>query len=220
MDKFIDKIFKYKTFDKEKMLKFGFGEQNGQLIYKTNILDQFELILLFDKTLKSKLTDINTKDIYNLHLIEDVKGTFVGDIRYEYEKILNSVMKSCTNETFFKFDQSNKITRLIIEKYNANPEFLWEKVSHHGVFRNKKSNKWFGIILSVDFSKLDKTKKGEIEVLNIKLDKDEITSLLKSKGFYPAYHMNKKSWISILLNETLDDCAIMELVGKSYHLSF
>ena len=41
----------------------------------------------------------------------------------------------------------------------------------------------------------------------------------KENGFYPAYHMNKKSWITVVLDETLKDATIMELIEKSYNFS-
>ena len=40
--------------------------------------------------------------------------------------------------------------------------------------------------------------------------------MVKKEGFYPAYHMNKKSWLTIAFDETLLDGEIMEFVEKSY----
>ena len=93
----------------------------------------------------------------------------------------------------------------------------WEKYPFCGIFRNKKNNKWFGLITSVDISKIDKGT-GEVELLNIKLDEDKILQLVKKEGFYKAYHMNKKSWISIILNDTLNNKEIFELIDESYNL--
>ena len=59
---------------------------------------------------------------------------------------------------------------------------------------------------------------GEVELLNIKLDEDKILQLVKKEGFYKAYHMNKKSWISIILNDTLNNKEIFELIDESYNL--
>lgn len=35
-------------------------------------------------------------------------------------------------------------------------------------------------------------------------------------GIYPSYHLSKKSWISIILDDTLSDKEIMNLVDLSY----
>ena len=58
--------------------------------------------------------------------------------------------------------------------------------------------------------------KGDIDIINLKLDEAEIGVLVKKEGFYPAYHMNKKSWLTIAFDETLLDGEIMEFVEKSY----
>ena len=38
-------------------------------------------------------------------------------------------------------------------------------------------------------------------------------------GIYPAYHMNHKTWISVVLDETLPDEKILELIDTSYQLT-
>ena len=55
-----------------------------------------------------------------------------------------------------------------------------------------------------------------MEILNVKLDKHKISNLINKDGLYTAYHMNKKSWITIVLDETLSDDFIMELIDESY----
>jgi len=57
---------------------------------------------------------------------------------------------------------------------------------------------------------------GNVEVVNIKLEPEKILSLHKEKGFYPAYHMNKKNWISILLNDTVPDQVLLVLLDESH----
>ena len=93
---------------------------------------------------------------------------------------------------------------------------MWDDAPGFGVFKNPKNNKWYGIIMNIDYSKIVKSKKGEIEIINIKLDKAEIQELLTQEEFYPAWHMNKKNWISIILDETLPDKKIMEYIEESH----
>jgi predicted DNA-binding protein (MmcQ/YjbR family) len=71
--------------------------------------------------------------------------------------------------------------------------------------------------MNVHISKLDKGS-GKIEVLNVKIDENKIPELIKQKGYYEAYHMNKKYWISIILNDTLLDKNIISLIDESYKL--
>ena len=41
---------------------------------------------------------------------------------------------------------------------------------------------------------------GSVNVLDVKCDPRMIGSLLSEKGFLPAYHMSKSTWISVLLD--------------------
>lgn len=70
--------------------------------------------------------------------------------------------------------------------------------------------------MNIDKSKIDKASAGEVEVINIKLDEKEIPILLNKKGFYPSYHMNKKNWITIILDDTLSDDEIMKYINISH----
>ena len=63
------------------------------------------------------------------------------------------------------------------------PEFLWESNPNYGIFRNESSNKWFGVIMNIDRSKLNLNESGEVEVLNVKLD-DLVDTYLKEEGIY------------------------------------
>jgi predicted DNA-binding protein (MmcQ/YjbR family) len=56
-----------------------------------------------------------------------------------------------------------------------------------------------------------------VEVINLKLDKEKIPELIKRHGFYPAYHMNKKYWISIVLDNIISDKELLTLVEESYN---
>ena len=122
----------------------------------------------------------------------------------------NEILYDCIITNFLYFVKI--LTSFVIKKYNDYPEFLWDKSPGCGIFRNKNNEKWYVVLLNIDYSKLDKTKKGEIEVLNIKVDKEDIEYLLKTKGFYPAYHMNKMNWITIILNGNVSDDKIKKLI--------
>lgn len=60
--------------------------------------------------------------------------------------------------------------------------------------------------------------KGEepLNVMDIKCSTIMIGSLLSTKGFLPAYHMNKNHWISIILDSSVSDDQITPLLELSY----
>lgn len=191
--------------------------------YETVFLDNsFKAIVKISKNgeVSGTVYDLENDDEFLPLRIENNEGSFAAKVRNEYEKILTDIRDRYFVKNYFIFPQSNRITQLLIEKYGNYPEFLWEKFDGSGIFRNQNSQKWYAAILDVEGSKIKKNKSGIIEVLDIKLDPKEIQKLLLQPNFYPAYHMNKKSWITIILDESMTDKKIMELVHKSYLLSF
>ena len=79
--------------------------------------------------------------------------------------------------------------------------------------------KWFAVIGSVPRRKVDPASSSnrEVEVINVKVDSAEIKEILSIGGYYPAFHMNKKCWVAIILDDTLSDEEIQERVKDSFH---
>lgn len=58
-----------------------------------------------------------------------------------------------------------------------------------------------------------------IDILNVKISPAQGDELRQIPGIYLAYHMNHKTWISVVLDETLPDEKILELIDTSYQLT-
>ena len=214
-----ENIFKNSHVNISKIKKYGFIQSDNKYIYNKNILDnKFKVEISIDerKKINGKIIELETEEEYNNFRIENYIGEFANSIKEEYLKILNDIKDKCYQTDFFIYPQTNRIAKYIIDSYQDKPEFLWNKYPGYGVFRNKFNNKWYAIIMNIDKSKIDK-EKGEIEILNIKLNENEINNLIEKKGFYKAYHMNNKNWISISLDNTIKDEEIINLLNESYN---
>ena len=56
--------------------------------------------------------------------------------------------------------------------------------------------------------------------LNVKVRPDWSYVLIQAFGaVVPAYHMNKRHWVSVILDGTMDDCEIRRLIEESYDLT-
>lgn len=60
---------------------------------------------------------------------------------------------------------------------------------------------------------------GKVDIINVKCDHIMLGSLLEENGFFPAYHMNKTHWISIVLDGRVDIQKIKTLIDISYELT-
>lgn len=117
--------------------------------------------------------------------------------------------------------QTKRIIGHIRCKYGAEPEFLWPEQSPDAcVFRHTHNRKWFGIIMVVPGAKLGLKTDEKVCIIDLKFDKNQALDFAENTpGIYPGYHMNKMNWITIVLDESVDDGIVFELARKSYLLT-
>jgi len=215
-----EEIFRKSKINFDELSKYGFIKEQDLYRYSQNIMnDALRVDFEIDSSgvVKGKIYDLSFEEEYTNFRIKDCNGSFAVQVKEEYICLLKDIRKHCFKREMFIYDQSNRITNAIKESYGDEPEFEWEKFPGYATFRNKDNKKWYGIIMNIDKSKLENNTSGEVEIIDIKLEPNEIEDLLKKEGFYPAYHMNKKNWITIILDNTVSDEKIMSLIEKSYN---
>ena len=216
-----DNIFKKYSVNTQKLTEYGFVKKSGKYYFEKLFLDnQFKSVIEIDENGKvfGMVYDLENDDEFLPLRVEDSQGTFIGGVRAEYEAILQDICSRCFVKKYFIYPQSNRITNLIREKYGDLPEFLWEQFDGSGIFRNPETNKWYAGILDVQRNKVQKESKSSeiIEVIDIKLDPEYLKELVKKPNFYTGYHMNKKYWATVILDDSVSDEKIMDLVAKSH----
>lgn len=218
---FENDIFKRTNINPKALINYGFIKKGDVYKYTKVFMNNFRADIEINENGKvtGKIYDIDIGEEYINFRIESQNGAFVNKVRNEYINILQDIKANCFDNIYFIFKQANRITERIINKYKDYPEFPWTSSPGAGIFRNPVSKKWYGLIMNIDKSKIYKTKTGEIEVINVKLDDKIIPDLLKKKGIYPAYHMNKKYWVTIILDDTLLDEEIMQYITISHDFS-
>jgi predicted DNA-binding protein (MmcQ/YjbR family) len=105
------------------------------------------------------------------------------------------------------------------EYFGSKPEYLWSKFPSYAVLCHQDNNKWFAVVLNVSGSKVGLKIDKEVDIINVKVRPEYIGSLRLMKGVFPAYHMNKEHWISVLLDGSLSPKEICELLTDSHELT-
>ena len=149
---------------------------------------------------------------------ESRTGPYVSRVREEYQALLSGIAEKCFTRRPFVSDQANRIAELVLREFGEKPDFPFssESVKSAGVFRNAENKKWYGIVMNVPRNRLEGESSAEpADVMNVKHAEDDIPLIVASPGVYPAWHMQKKYWISLILDDTLSDARIMELVRES-----
>ena len=72
--------------------------------------------------------------------------------------------------------------------------------------------------MTIPYKSLGLTARGTLDIVNIKLPPEKVRDLMDRVHFYPAYHMNKKHWITIILDKEVDELLVQRLLEESYSL--
>ena len=214
-----ENIFNNAIFNFQKLSAFGFVKKNNEWIYsKTFMNNAFQAVITINRqgNVTGNVYDMDSNDIYFPLRIESMANGFAGEVRCEYEKILRDIQNKCCHINYFIYQQANRLTQHIYTQYGDKPDFPWKKFDGYGVFKNSCNGKWYALIMPIEQNKLNQNLSGKIEIVNIKLDKNKIQNHVKQRGFYPAYHMNKINWITLVLNETISDDVLYNLIDESY----
>lgn len=219
-------VLSRKRWIESKMLAYGFHKANKTYILEKPFLDgDFKTVLSVTPKgqVTGKVIDTITQDEYYQLRQETATGPYVNRVRSAYRSLLTDIADSCCSDVLFASSQANRLTQAILKRFQVKPNFPWEHSSRYqsyGAFRHTSNRKWFALIMNVKREVLDRDENTSlIDILNVKIPPAQGDELRQIPGIYPAYHMNHKTWISVVLDETLPDEKILELIDTSYQLT-
>ena len=105
-----------------------------------------------------------------------------------------------------------------LNTYGTLPDYPFDEDFETAVLRHTDNRKWYVIIMRVSRRKFGFDSDEVIDVVNLKLLIEMFGSFGASDGVYPAYHMNKLHWISVLLPDAPDD-VVQFLVNVSFEVT-
>jgi hypothetical protein len=107
----------------------------------------------------------------------------------------------------------------ILNHYSTEPDYPWADTPRAAVFRHANNRKWFALMMEVPRDKLGLAGAEKLDIVNFKCDPILIASLRGEPGIFPAYHMNKSSWITAALDGSVSTETIELLLDVSYELT-
>ena len=212
-------IFKSYQFNQEKARAYGFVENSGVWTYSCQILqgDFVMTVSITADNVNFQVFDQETGDLYPQVHMESMRGSFVGNVREACLDFLYQIRKACFDVQDFICPQTKRIMAQVQEKYANQLEYLWEKSPDTAVLRHEGNQKWYAVLMRIPWDKLEKGREGLVEAVNLK--HDQVADLLSKRGIYPAFHMNKRYWISLTLDDSLSDDDVLDLLEISWNLT-
>ena len=215
-------IFRRYRLDEARCFAYGVQRVDGGWRYERTFLDgAFRAALTIDATglVTGSVIDTMTDEEYLPLRQTNPAGNYVYGVRYAYEELLRSIAEDCFVRVPFASAQANRISKRVRETWGDTPEFPWKEKAYaaSGVFRHPATQKWYGLIMPVAWTKLVPGRDGRVEILNVKAT--DAARAIEQDGCYPAYHMNKRYWISIALDDTVTDEEVWTFLVESHAFS-
>ena len=154
--------------------------------------------------------DATTNEEYVQHRIAAASGKFVGGARRDIMALMRRIADACFERDVFKTALARGILSFAETEWGETPEFLWKNFPDYAVLRRKDTDKWYALLARLTADKVGGSKKDIIEVVNMRR-----TEGMDGPRFLPAYHMNKKTWTTVILDGTIDANKLLRFLTVS-----
>ena len=92
-----------------------------------------------------------------------------------------------------------------LDTYGTAADYPFDEDFETAVLRHTGSRKWYALVMRISRRKVGIDSDEVVDVVNLKLPLEMFGSFGAADGVYPAYHMNKLHWISVLLPDAPND---------------
>lgn len=172
-----------------------------------------------DGLVQATVIDTETNEPYTLHLADNALGSFISEVRMEYEQVLTDIAEKCFEPDVFKSTQAKETIAYVRETDGDELEFLWTKFPDNAVWRRKDTRKWYGAILTVSRKKLGLSSDEVAEIIDLRLEPEQIDATVDNKRYFSGWHMNKRNWYTIILDGSVSKEEICRRIDRSYRLA-
>lgn len=214
-------VFERSLPDFKRLKDFGFQEENGRYVWSCFFHDgEFQAFVSVDKSGKVSGTvhEVEMGEEYLPLRVASQTSAFVSTIRQEYYDLLISIKDHCFIDRLYVGDQACRMHEYLMKTFRDPYDHPFQKDPSSVTYRAPSNQKWYALVMRIDCGKLDETRQDRCEIVNLKQPESEIEKLVCEPGIYPCWHMNRKNWVSIILDDTVSDRRLFALLNKSREL--
>ncbi len=135
-------------------------------------------------------------------------------VKSEAERLVEEIVGAC----FVSIDVTKNLVAYLEEKYGTKHEEPWEDSPGDYTFKTPNSKKWYAIIMHIPGKRIGLETENAVDIINFKIDPAKISALVDNKHYFYAYHMNKKNWITVLLDKDTDMQTLKVLLDDNFRM--
>lgn len=194
----------------DKLQEYGFTEQDGGWFLQRNLpfKDLMVAIRIVPQQFEVRVIDRIFNDDFLPFSVKDGNSP----VKAAVHDLLDEILAKCFCNT------KRDIIAYCEQTYHTPHEKPWAKFPEYCILRTVKKQKWYAAILRIPGQKLGLSGNAEVDIINVKLPTEQIPTLIDNQHYFTAYHMNKKNWLTVLLDQQTDMAQLKKLLDTSYHL--
>lgn len=209
----------------DKLIQFGFSKSDDIFTIRRDLNSDlgvttgskpayfYALIQISSEKITAQVYETETDERYVLLDVPSAQGAFVNGLREQLRNLMEEIYTNC----FLIQDLKEMYVQWIREELRVEGDFPWEDDNTSAVYRCD-NGKWFALIMHIKFKNLGFQSDEPVWAVNLKADADKIPSLVDEKSIFPAWHMNKKHWITVVLTAVTDFEKLKSLTVRSKEL--
>ena len=193
--------------------KFGFKKDSGRWTYSAPVANGALVCTIAVDAggmVTENTVDATTNEEYVQHRIAAASGKFVGGVRRDIMALMQRIADACFERDVFKTALARDILSFAEAEWGETPEFLWKNFPDYAVMRRKDTDKWYALLARLTAEKVGGKRDDLVEVVNLRR-----TEGMDGSRFLPAYHMNKKTWTTVILDGTIDANKLLRFLTVS-----
>lgn len=223
LEKAVARVFKNRKLLEDQLIPFGFAQGESGFSYGAKLLGgMFEMVVEIraDGSVRAAVCGSGEKENEMVHLARKSPASFMErQLRKEFEEELWHVAECCFEPDVFKHELTRRLIAYVQASYGDDLEYLWRRSPESAVVRRRDNRKWYAVFLMVPRLKLGGDSGEPVEVLNLRFDPCELERYVDGVSRFPAYHMNKKSWVSLCLDGSVPFEELAERLDASYRFA-
>ena len=110
------------------------------------------------------------------------------------------------------------LLKYCLNTYGTSPDHPFSDDFETTVLRHSDNRKWYALLMKLPRKKFGFNSDELIDVVNLKVPFEISCGFNADVGVYPAYHMNKLHWVSVLLPDA-PEAVVRFLLTVSYELT-
>lgn len=194
----------------EKLRRYGFICKDSVWVLECDLpfKDLFAKIRITTSEFDVRVIDRNFNDDFLPFNIKDGNSS----VKAVVQNLIDEILLQCFSNT------KRDVIAYCEHTFQTKHENPWQEFPEFCTFKTVRSKKWYALIMNLPGSKLGLKDCKIVDVINLKLPPEQIQILVDGKHYFPAYHMNKKYWMTVLLDKNVDMEQLKTLIHVSYDL--